>query len=121
MSKNEEKDFKQIADAVVPAIGSKDNAVEAFHCATRLRINLKDPTKVNTDGLADLPLVKGVNLNTTSNQLQLIIGPGLIDRVTAYFVKYTGIPAQSNQDDTGDTPEKANQDTKKNVIGSKSS
>lgn len=113
MSKNEEKDFKQIADAVVPAIGSKDNAVEAFHCATRLRINLKDPTKVNTDGLADLPLVKGVNLNTTSNQLQLIIGPGLIDRVTAYFVKYTGIPAQSNQDDTGDTPEKANQDTKK--------
>lgn len=113
MSKNEEKDFKQIADAVVPAIGGKDNAVEAFHCATRLRINLKDPTKVNTDGLADLPLVKGVNLNTTSNQLQLIIGPGLIDRVTAYFVKYTGIPAQSNQDDTGDTPEKANQDTKK--------
>lgn len=113
MSKNEEKDFKQIADAVVPAIGGKDNAVEAFHCATRLRINLKDPTKVNTDGLADLTLVKGVNLNTTSNQLQLIIGPGLIDRVTAYFVKYTGIPAQSNQDDTGDTPEKANQDTKK--------
>lgn len=113
MSKNEEKDFKQIADAVVPAIGGKDNAVEAFHCATRLRINLKDPTKVNTDGLADLPLVQGVNLNTTSNQLQLIIGPGLIDRVTAYFVKYTGIPAQSNQDDTGDTPEKANQDTKK--------
>ena len=52
MSKNEEKDFKQIADAVVPAIGSKDNAVEAFHCATRLRINLKDPTKVNTDGLS---------------------------------------------------------------------
>lgn len=113
MSKNEEKDFKQIADAVVPAIGGKDNAVEAFHCATRLRINLKDVSKVNTDGLADLPLVKGVNLNTTSNQLQLIIGPELVDRATAYFVKYTGIPAQSNQDDTGDTPEKDNQTGKK--------
>lgn len=109
----EEKDFKQIADAVVKAIGGKDNAVEAFHCATRLRINLKDVSKVNTDGLSELPLVKGVNLNTTSNQLQLIIGPGLVDRATAYFVKYTGIAAQANQDDTGDTPEKENQGDKK--------
>lgn len=109
----EENDFKQIADAVVPAIGGKDNAVEAFHCATRLRINLKDISKVNTDGLADLPLVKGVNLNTTSNQLQLIIGPGIVDRATAYFVQHTGIPAQSNQDDTGDTAEKDNKNAKK--------
>lgn len=112
--KNEEKDFKQIADAVVPAIGGKDNAVEAFHCATRLRINLKDVSKVKTDGLSELPLVKGVNLNTTSNQLQLIIGPGLVDRVTDYFVKYTGIPAQSNEGtNKNDDSKSSNSDDKK--------
>lgn len=95
MSK-EEKDFAEITKAVIPAIGGKDNAVEAFHCATRLRINLKDISKVNTDDLTDLPLVKGVNLNTTSNQLQLIIGPGLVDRATDYFIKHSGIPGQAS-------------------------
>ncbi|MDE7050105.1 MAG: PTS transporter subunit EIIC [Lactobacillus sp.] len=111
--KNEKKDFKTIADAVVKAIGGKDNAVEAFHCATRLRINLKDLSKVNTDGLRELPLVKGVNLNTANQQLQLIIGPGLVDRVTDYFVKYTGIPGQASQTADKAEPEDKGKDTKK--------
>lgn len=111
--KNEEKDFKTIADAVVKAIGGKANAVEAFHCATRLRINLKDLSKVNTDGLRELPLVKGVNLNTANQQLQLIIGPGLVDRVTDYFVKYTGIPGQASQTADKTASENKGKDTKK--------
>ncbi len=102
--KDETKTFKKISDAIIPAIGGKDNAIEAFHCATRLRINLKDPSKVDKKALEKLPLAKGVNINPTNNQLQIIFGPGLVDRVTAYFIKYTGIPAQSNQDDTGQTP-----------------
>lgn len=112
--KNEEKDFKTIADAVVKAIGGKDNAVEAFHCATRLRVNLKDLSKVNTDGLSELPLVKGVNLNTTNQQLQLIIGPGLVDRVTDYFIKYTGIPGQASQTDNKTSKESEKDGKKRN-------
>ncbi|MBP2057944.1 PTS system sucrose-specific IIC component [Lactobacillus colini] len=92
----EEKSFAEITKAVVPAIGGKENAVEAFHCATRLRINLKDLSKVKTEDLADLPLVKGVNLNTASKQLQLIIGPGLVDRATEYFIDHSGIPGQAS-------------------------
>ena len=42
---DETKAFKQITDTIIPAIGGKDNAIEAFHCATRLRINLKDTSK----------------------------------------------------------------------------
>lgn len=111
--KDEEKTFRKISDVIIPAIGGKDNAIEAFHCATRLRINLKDPSKVNKKILEGLPLVKGVNIE--NNQLQIIFGPGLVDKVTAYFIKYTGISAQPNQGNT-DT-KSTNTHTKKNKIG----
>lgn len=104
---DEKEAFKQIADAVVPAVGGKDNVAEVFHCATRLRINVKDTSLVKTDGLADLPLVKGVNLNPTSKQLQLIIGPGLVDRATEFFTNYTGLGAPAKDEKTEEASEEA--------------
>lgn len=96
---DETKQFKEISDAIIPAIGGKDNAIEAFHCATRLRINLRDTSKVDKKALEQLPLAKGVNINKSNKQLQIIFGPGLVDRITAYFIQHTGIPAAG---DTGD-------------------
>ena len=88
---DETKTFKQITDTIIPAIGGKDNAIEAFHCATRLRINLKDTSKVDKETLMNMPLVKGVNINPTNKQLQIIFGPGLVDRVTDFLINHTGI------------------------------
>lgn len=96
--KHDSSTYKKIADNIIPAIGGKENAIEAFHCATRLRINLKDPSKVDKEKLADLDLAKGVNINR--NQLQIIFGAGLVDEVTAFFLRYTGIPAQSTEADS---------------------
>lgn len=110
---DETKTFKQITDTIIPAIGGKDNAIEAFHCATRLRINLKDTSKVDKETLMNMPLVKGVNINPTNKQLQIIFGPGLVDRVTAYFIKHTGIPAAGDSGDAEAVKEAGENDTKK--------
>lgn len=87
--KNDRKLYEKISDEILPAIGGKDNAIEAFHCATRLRIALKDVSKVDKDTLNNIELVKGVNLN--KNQLQIIFGAGLVDKVTDVFIQHTGI------------------------------
>lgn len=99
--KNDRKLYEKISDSIVPVIGGKDNAIEAFHCATRLRITLKNPSKVDMDAILKLDLVKGVNINR--NQLQIIFGAGLVNEVTAVFIQHTGIPGQvlenENKDD----------------------
>ncbi|KRM95072.1 PTS system sucrose-specific transporter subunit EIIBC [Liquorilactobacillus aquaticus DSM 21051] len=104
--KHERETYEKISDGILTAIGGKDNAIEAFHCATRLRINLKDTSKVNADAIAQLDLVKGVNINR--NQLQIIFGAGLVDEVTSVFIQHTGIPAQSTENNvtekTADDP-----------------
>ncbi|WP_235859440.1 PTS transporter subunit EIIB, partial [Schleiferilactobacillus harbinensis] len=98
---DKKQQYDAFSDRVVAAIGGKDNAMEAFHCATRLRINLKDVSKVNKDAITDLDLAKGVNINR--NQLQIIIGAGLVDDVTKEFITYTGIPDMQAQADGSDT------------------
>ncbi|EJE99707.1 PTS transporter subunit EIIC [Liquorilactobacillus mali] len=98
--KHERKVYEKISDGILPEIGGKDNAIEAFHCATRLRINLKDTSKVNTDKISQLDLVKGVNI--TRNQLQIIFGAGLVDEVTSVFIQHTGIPAQSTENSSAE-------------------
>lgn len=99
--KNDRKLYEKISDEILPAIGGKDNAIEAFHCATRLRIAIKDTSKIDKDALSQIELVKGVNLN--KNQLQIIFGAGLVDKVTDVFIQHTGIAYYSVDSDSSTT------------------
>lgn len=45
--------------AIVTAIGGKDNLEAATHCVTRLRLVLKDESKVDKEALSNNALVKG--------------------------------------------------------------
>lgn len=98
--KNDRKLYEKISDNIVPVIGGKDNAIEAFHCATRLRITLKDPSKVDMDAISKLDLVKGVNINR--NQLQIIFGAGLVNEITSVFIQHTGILGQAVENENKD-------------------
>ena len=51
-------DHKKVAKNVVDAVG-RDNLIAAAHCATRLRLVLKDDKKVNQAALDADPDVKG--------------------------------------------------------------
>ena len=51
------------AAQILPLIGGKENVASAAHCATRLRLVLKDNEKADKEALDKLEYVKGVFLN----------------------------------------------------------
>ncbi|WP_176629486.1 PTS transporter subunit EIIB, partial [Streptococcus sobrinus] len=51
-------DYAKVASDVITAVG-KDNLVAGAHCATRLRLVLKDDDKVDQAALDNNPDVKG--------------------------------------------------------------
>ena len=40
-------DYNQIAKDIIKNVGGQENILSAMHCATRLRLRLKDYDKVN--------------------------------------------------------------------------
>lgn len=48
---DKKQQYDAFSDDVLKYIGGKENVIEAFHCATRLRINLKDTEKVDKESL----------------------------------------------------------------------
>lgn len=88
-------DYSKVADRVIADVG-RDNLVAAAHCATRLRLVLKDDTKVNQAALDKDPDVKGTF--KTNGQYQVIIGPGDVDNVYAELIKKTGLKELSTDD-----------------------
>ncbi|HEM3609860.1 TPA: PTS beta-glucoside transporter subunit IIBCA [Streptococcus suis] len=88
-------DYKKVSAEVIEAIG-KDNLVAAAHCATRLRLVLKDESKVNQKALDDNADVKGTF--STNGQYQVIIGPGDVNFVYVELIKATGLKEVSTDD-----------------------
>lgn len=57
---------------IIELAGGRDNVELFTHCATRLRVDLKDIEKANIAEIKKIPGVMGTN--TYGNQLQIIIG-----------------------------------------------
>ena len=102
-------DYNKVASEVIEAVG-KDNLVAAAHCATRLRLVLKDESKVNQAALDNNADIKGTF--STNGQYQIIIGPGDVNFVYAEIIKKTGLKEAS----TDDLKEIANKDKKFNPL-----
>lgn len=88
-------DYGKVASDVVKAVG-KDNLVAAAHCATRLRLVLKDDTKVDQKALDENPDVKGTF--KIDGQYQVIIGAGDVNFVYDELIKETGLSEVSTDD-----------------------
>lgn len=78
------KNYKEIGSQILSNIGGKENVVSAAHCATRLRLVLKDDSKINVKAIEEMPAVKG-SFNT-SGQFQVILGSGVVDEVYKEFI-----------------------------------
>ena len=65
--------LKDLSAAILELVGGKDNVSFATHCATRLRLNLKDESLVKLEELKATEGVLGVA--EANGQFQIIIGP----------------------------------------------
>lgn len=74
----EEKSYKSTAEKIVHIVG-KENIVSATHCATRLRLIVKDKDIINKEELEKVPMVKGIFFN--AGQYQIILGTGIVNKV----------------------------------------
>ena len=74
-------DVKEIAKKLVPLLGGKENIASAQHCATRLRLVIRDESKIDQKGLDEIEDVKGAFSN--SGQFQIIFGTGLVNKIHA--------------------------------------
>ncbi|HEK9101102.1 PTS system trehalose-specific EIIBC component [Bacillus cereus] len=83
------KDYRKTAEEVLKYIGGKENIEQAAHCVTRLRIALKDESKIDSDKLQEVSLVKGAFHN--AGIFQIVIGPGDVDRVYAELITLAGM------------------------------
>lgn len=72
-------DHKSVAERVLTAVGGTDNIAAGAHCATRLRLVLKDMNVINQAALDNDEDLKGTFNN--SGQFQIIVGPGDVDEV----------------------------------------
>ena len=69
--------YKELVDGIVECLGGAENISSCYHCATRLRFELKDWGLVKNDALDKVKGVIGKSL--AGDQLQLIIGPGVAE------------------------------------------
>lgn len=86
---------QKVAAEVNKAVG-EGNIQAAAHCATRLRLVLKDPSKVDHAALDNNEDVKGTF--EANGQFQIIIGPGDVNKVYAELVKFTNVKEASTED-----------------------
>lgn len=77
-----------------------------MHCATRLRLNLVDETKIDEESLTDIDVVKGTFL--AKGQYQIILGPGLVNLVCDEVTSILGIKTDSVAKPQEDEEKKGN-------------
>lgn len=78
------KDYQAIAKDIIRVVG-KDNILSATHCATRLRLMVKDKEAIDDKSVEAIDEVKGVFF--TSGQYQIILGTGIVNKVYAEIEK----------------------------------
>lgn len=72
-------DHKQVATRVLNALGGEDNVVGVAHCATRLRVVVKDNGGIDKQALDNDPDLKGTF--EAGGMFQVIVGPGDVNVV----------------------------------------
>lgn len=86
--------YLNIAEEVIKVVG-KDNILSVTHCATRLRLIVKDRKLIKDEEVERIDEVKGVFY--TSGQYQIILGTGIVNKVYAE-IQQLGLKTISKQE-----------------------
>ena len=99
-----EKNYQQMSEDIINLVGGKDNILKASHCFTRLRLDLKDTSKADLDGLKKEKGTTGTVVN--NGQIQVIIGQNDIDEMYKVFLQASGVKAESEVNENLDAEQK---------------
>ena len=88
-------DHKSVAQRVLKDVGGVGNILAAAHCATRLRLVLKNQDKVDQAAIDNDEDLKGSFLN--AGQFQIIVGPGDVNEVHKHLIA-AGAPEASKDE-----------------------
>lgn len=79
---------RQVAEQILQYVGGKENLLNVEHCATRLRLVLKDAGAFQKKEIEEIEGVKGSFL--ASGQHQIVLGTGFVNKVYAEVMDLTG-------------------------------
>ena len=96
MDANKRQRYEKIAEELTQLAGGKDNIQGIAHCATRLRIVLKDNDQADLKAMEDVDLAKGVFV--AGDQVQIIFGAGLVNDVYEVIADYNNMKNMSLSD-----------------------
>ena len=89
-------DFPKIAHQVIEKLGGKENINALAHCATRLRIVLKDESRIDKEAIENIDGVKGQF--SVAGQYQIIFGSGTVNKVHAEMSAILGMGDMTKSD-----------------------
>ena len=92
---------ERLAKDITNAVGGNHNIDNIIHCMTRVRIKIHDYDKVNYNELKSIDGVLGV---VEDERLQVVVGPGIVNKVANYMSETSGAPLD---DDTSHTENKS--------------
>ncbi|MBR5755133.1 MAG: PTS transporter subunit EIIC [Erysipelotrichaceae bacterium] len=85
------KDYKKLSDDIIAACGGVENVLSASHCMTRLRMNLRDASKLDLEEAKKIPGV--INIVVQNGEQQFVIGQdvaSLYEEITKNDIKGAG-------------------------------
>ncbi|WP_195989199.1 beta-glucoside-specific PTS transporter subunit IIABC [Clostridium sp. D53t1_180928_C8] len=85
--------YENLAKEILKNVGGQENVSNLTHCATRLRFNLKDKSRANTDEIKNISGVMGVV--DKGGQYQIIIGND-VNHVYREVIKIANIEGYSD-------------------------
>lgn len=88
--------YPHIAKELLQLLGGKENIEALAHCATRLRLALKNESLVDEEAIDSLDGVKGQF--KVAGQYQIIFGSGIVNQVHAELAKLTEMGDMSTRD-----------------------
>lgn len=83
-----EERIKRIAQDIYREVGGQENVDKLIHCMTRVRMDIRDYDKVDIEGLKKIDGVMGVVEDDT---LQVVVGPGTVNKVAQEMVDEVGV------------------------------
>jgi len=95
-------DYKSLAADILKGVGGEGNIVGATHCATRLRLRLRDEAKADTAAVEKLPGV--ITVMKAGGQYQVVIG----NDVPTVFTELGRISRFGNEDTSEEAPAQGN-------------